>query len=68
MEFTITFGWWLAPLAVTVGAFVAAHLANPTRTPPTGYGSIGDGLVALVEFGFATIVSLIAWLVWAVLT
>lgn len=67
MTFAITFGWWLVPALVTVAAFGAAYLAMPSRRPPSGYGDIGGAIVALVEFAAAAILSLIAWLAWAVL-
>lgn len=67
MTITIDFGWWLFPLAVTFAACTAAYFSSPTRRPPTGYGNIGDGIVAMFLWGPAVIVSLIAWLIWAVL-
>ena len=50
---------WLIPLAATISICVAAHV-----------WSIGDytGIIRLMAYAVALIVSLIAWLIWAVLT
>lgn len=59
MTFTIEFGWWLVPLAITVlgvgGAF--SRLA---------FGDAYD-LIAPFTFLLSIIAALAAWLVWAVL-
>lgn len=62
MSFTITLGWWLLPLAITAIAFAWA-----TAVCPKG-GSLGDAIAAAFVFGPALIGSLVAWLIWAVLT
>lgn len=67
MAFTIELGWWLVPVGATIAAFICAYALSPKRKPPTGLGSLGDGVVDLVLFGAATILSLTAWLIWAVL-
>jgi len=64
MDVTISFGWWLAPLAVTILAFGYAIWDGPSSARP----SYADAVIALIEYGAALIVSLIAWLVWALLT
>jgi hypothetical protein len=56
---TITLYSWLIPLAVTVAAFVWA-LSQP-NTDRFGIGNVVDQVLALI-------LSLVAWLVWAVLT
>jgi hypothetical protein len=60
---TITLGWWVLPLMVTIAAFVAAGSYRP-RPSGYGYGDITGALLVMV----ALIVSLIAWLVWALAT
>lgn len=60
---TITIGYWGIPALLTVAAFLWAHAVTPT--PSSGYGA---DLTGLVTFGAALIFSLLAWLVWAVLT
>lgn len=62
MTMTISFGWWLLPAAVTVASYLWAWLTTRGSRP-----SFGDAVVALIYYGAATIASLIAWLIWAVL-
>lgn len=59
MSATITIGWWVIPLALTVLSFVIAWVA-----------SRGDAYGITVVFfnGLAIIASLAAWLIFAVLT
>ncbi len=62
--FTISAGWWLLPLAVTIAAFgYAAVVTRPSSSP--GYG---DGIVGAFFYGFALIMSLGAWFIWSVLS
>jgi hypothetical protein len=56
---TITIGYWIIPLIVTVVAFSLAQYYDPRDQ----FGI--DGTVYAV---LALVVSLIAWLIWAVLT
>ncbi len=64
LTFTISAGWWLLPLAVTIAAFgCAAVVARPSSSP--GYG---DGIIAFMAYELALIVSLVAWVIWAVLS
>jgi hypothetical protein len=60
---TITLGWWAIPLAITIIAFLASFMAD-TRSS-SGYLS---GIDTLIFNALALIVSLIAWLIWSVLT
>jgi len=65
---TIEFGWWILPLAVTITAFVIAYRASP-ETRPSNY--LPDVVSPMIGFGMtlvAAIVSLVAWLVWALAT
>jgi hypothetical protein len=57
-SFTVSIGWWLAPLAVTFAIFVWAHKVTPA---PSG----STDVTCAITFGAAIIVSLIAWLIWA---
>jgi hypothetical protein len=67
MTFTVSFGWWLAPALVTALAFAWSY-TKQDRSPAYDYGRIGQGIGNAVLHGMALIVSLIAWLIWAVLT
>jgi hypothetical protein len=64
---TITVGWWVLPLAVTLGAFIAWWRWEAGQPAPSGYGAIGAGLASLIMGAGVVIVSLVAWLVWALL-
>lgn len=63
MNITISLGWWLLPLSVTCLAFFfASYWTEPNQR------GLGASLDALVFNALALIISLIAWLIWAVLT
>jgi hypothetical protein len=63
MEFSVDIGWWAVPVFVTILAFTVAGL----KFVPSGdYGAGG-----ILNVGFlmiASIVSLIAWLIYALAT
>lgn len=66
---TLTIGSWGFPALVTItvlcGLVVACGRMEPSRG---GYGDIANGVLFLFYGSVSVIVSLIAWLVWAVLT
>lgn len=65
----IFFGWWLIPTALTIAAFVRARALNERENPNGNYGTYGVGaFYALIVYGGALIFSLVAWLVWSLLT
>lgn len=60
---TITLGWWLLPLAITIGAFMHFH-----RIWVKGnQDGIGRAIATAFAVAAALNVSLIAWLVWALI-
>lgn len=61
---TMTIGTWVVPLTVTIIALCAASYSTPEGRGD--YGNIGAGLVGVIYLAGAVIVSLIAWLIWAV--
>jgi hypothetical protein len=61
MNLTITIGWWLAPLTVTAGAFCWAFWPERVR-------SHGADIAGIFYVALASIVSLLAWLIWSLLT
>ncbi|MBX9911220.1 MAG: hypothetical protein K2Z25_21260 [Beijerinckiaceae bacterium] len=65
---TLTIGTWGFPAAVTLMAFGWLAVSSALQPPPAGYASIGDGIVGMFYAAAALIVSLSAWLLWAVLT
>ncbi len=66
MTFTIQFGWWLLPLALTIAFFWRAAYLDRDNT--AGRGDYGfSAFASMFYYGGALIVSLVAWLAWAVL-
>lgn len=59
---TITLGWWTLPLAVSLVPWAWACWPRPRSY---GYGAIGDGLAGALRGCAAIIITLAAWLVWA---
>ena len=57
---TLTIGWWAVPAFIT---FFSCYLAI-AKAPDSGSFGLG-GLLALLMLGGALILSLIAWLIWA---
>jgi hypothetical protein len=62
MNMTVTFGWWVIPLAITLGTMSWAILTP--GAPMRGDYSFPDPMPA-IRFAGALIVSLVAWLIWA---
>jgi hypothetical protein len=63
MTVTIGLGWWLIPAAITLLCFgYAAFMARDMGNDRFGAGAI----IAFVFYMMASVVSLTAWLVWAV--
>lgn len=58
---TITIGLWAVPLAITIAAFGWVFLAG-SRSPQTP----GTAIVWMFFLLCAGIVSLLAWLAWAI--
>lgn len=61
----VSLGWWLAPALITLAAFVAVRIFGPRMRPNGGLGEMVVGLLELLAYGAAALVSLIAWLIWA---
>ena len=68
MTINITLGWWLVPLAVTAIAFGWAAYAERDNLYEGGYPSPAAARVSLMHYGCGLVASLIAWLIWALLT
>jgi hypothetical protein len=60
---TITVGIWILPLIVTIIAFLVAYYSTPESHGD--YGGIGAGFVGVIYLAGAAVVSLLAWLLWA---
>jgi hypothetical protein len=68
MTLTLSIGWWAVPAAVSCAALVAWRLHHRNDPPASGYGAPAQAMYQLMTLGVAVIVSLVAWLIWAVLT
>jgi len=66
MTITIHPGWWLLPLAFTLIAFGWARwcMRDSRGGGDYSFGAIADAFVVML----AAIPSLLAWLLWAILT
>jgi hypothetical protein len=53
--------WWTFPLGITIGAFSMAWYLTRDSS------GFAKGLDSLLGYGAASIVSLVAWLAWALL-
>lgn len=67
MSVTLTLGWWLVPLLFTVVAFSLSAFVARDDGHHGDYSAVAGALVSVVLFGAATIISLVAWLIWALL-
>lgn len=68
MNISIEISWWIIPALVTLVAHAWACLASSDGDGGSTYAAIGTALITLLRLGAALIISLAAWLVWAVLT
>lgn len=64
MTIEISFGWWIAPAAVTALAFMWAYLKQD-RKVSSGLGEPARFMGNLFLYLIATIPALIAWLIWS---
>ncbi len=67
MDISISFGWWLGPAVVTIALFAGWRLFGVRMQPNRG-GMFPDAAGAFIEIGgylVMTLLSLIAWLIWA---
>lgn len=71
MSMTIHLGWWLLPTIITLGSFGAAlflERRESARLPRGGdynFSGAFHGLFAGLLLLLASVLSLAAWLVWA---
>lgn len=62
---TIVFGWWLLPTLISIGAFTWHWYQHRNEGRTYDYARIGQAVGQAITFGVALCVSLIAWLIWA---
>lgn len=65
---TIKIGWWLIPLLFTVCAFIWAKMKSPE--PKNGHymPDFVTPVLIMANYGLALLLSLAAWLIWAIAT
>lgn len=59
---SVTIGWWAVPAIITLVAIGGPLLPDPA---PRGYSDIGTGIVGVFQLLIGVVVSLVAWLIWA---
>lgn len=63
---TITLGTWLFPFFFTLAALGYAWYKDSKTSPSYGgYAALGNSIVGLIYWVPAIILSLVAWLIWA---
>lgn len=70
MTLSLTIGWWIVPVLVTLVSYLVVVLTTRPQTSSYdwyGFGTLFDGIIILLGLLAATIVSLVAWLIWALL-
>lgn len=60
---TITIGYWIIPLLITIISFILALW--PQSNSGNDYGA--SGVISLLFLSGAVILSLVSWLIWALL-
>ncbi len=59
---TLHIGWWAIPAVISAISLGSVLLPDPA---PRGYGDLGNGILGMFHLLVAVIVSLLAWLIWA---
>lgn len=65
MTLTLTFGWWLLPMLVSIIGLICSIVM--TRNQGTDWFGIGSFFTFVTYVMFFVVPSLIAWLIWALL-
>ncbi len=70
MSISVTLGWWLAPALLTIVLFSGWRLFGVRMQPQRGsmFPDMGGALMELGGYLAAAFLSVIAWLIWALLT
>lgn len=64
MAMTLVIGWWGVPLLITIVTMVWVMWPSGNQFSNSGYGI---DVTPLLKLGAAVIVSLVSWLIWALL-
>lgn len=62
---TFTVGSWILPLAITFAAFATGYALTPTAKPSSYFPDFGAAVIGAICMMLSVIVSLAAWLIWA---
>lgn len=71
MTISISLGWWLLPAIITVASYASALFlsARSASQIPRGvdynFGAAWDAMIMGILLLIATVVSMAAWLLWA---
>lgn len=57
---SISIGWWIVPLIITIAAFAWAAISARNER-----GTYLEGMAAVIVYPLAMVVSLVAWLFWS---
>jgi hypothetical protein len=59
---TITFGWWLLPLAISAAVWLRFAIQVNGRS-----ANLGNAILGFAELLYSLIITLFVWLIWALL-
>lgn len=62
---TISLGWWALPAIITLAAYAVAWWRVPAPQPSSYFPDTGPVILGFIYLSLATVVSLAAWLMWA---
>lgn len=69
MSATLHIGWWLLPLAITLAGWAWAIPVRKDEQPDGSmFSGMGYAIGGSIRIMGATIIGLLAWLAWAVLS
>ena len=64
---TIEIGYWVIPLVITFVSFVVASMCAKEPSSHGYFPDFGAALLNIIRLAIALIVSLVAWLLWAII-
>ena len=66
--FSIKLGYWLIPTLITIATFIGWRLFGIRMDKSGGFfPDVGGGLLEFGGYLIALVISLIAWLIWALI-
>lgn len=66
MQFTISLGWWLVPLGITIALFAGWRLHGVKQQPNNGgmFPDFMGGIVEGIGYLVAALLAVIVWLIF----